>query len=106
MRDDDDGLALGNKLVEQRKDRCRRLGVEVARRFIGNDDGRIVRQRTRHGCPLLLPARDHAGQFLHLISQTDDLQQMFCPFPPLMGSVFPGEIHRQDHILFEVQRRE
>ena len=54
-------LPLCNQVVEQREDRFGRLGIQVACRFVRDDDGRIVGEGARDGHALLLSAREHVG---------------------------------------------
>ncbi len=93
VRDDDDGLAFRHKLVKQRENRCGCFGIEIACRLISDQKRWIIRQGTRHGSTLLLPARYEAWQFVHLIGKPDKFQKMLCPCSPLARRIFPRQIH-------------
>ncbi len=69
MGDHEDGLATGNELAKEFKDRICRARVEVARRLIGNDNGRVVGHGPRNGGALLLPAGDGGRQLVGLVGQ-------------------------------------
>src|SRR6185436_16378200 len=56
VRDQDKGFALAMKFVEQVEYLRAGCRIEVARRFIGEDDKRIVDEGTGDGDALLLPA--------------------------------------------------
>ena len=87
VRDHQHRLALAYDFVEQVKDIVRIARVEVARRLVGDDQGRIVGQRARNRGALLLAARNRAGQLVHLVGQPDDFQQMLGALAPLFGLV-------------------
>jgi hypothetical protein len=55
---------------------------------------------------LLLTARHGTGQLIHLIGQPDDLQQVYRAGASFALRVFPGQVHRQDHILQQAQGRQ
>lgn len=57
MRHHHNGFAFRREILKKLKDRVRRARVEIARRFVGDDDGRIVGERARDGGALLLSAR-------------------------------------------------
>src|SRR5579872_4782804 len=52
----DDGIALGVQRIEQRHDLDAGLRIEIAGRFVCEDDGRTVDQSTRDGNALTLAA--------------------------------------------------
>ena len=83
-------LALAHDLGEQVEHVVRRARVEVARRLVGDQQRRIVRQRAGNRGALLLAARDRAGQLVHLIGQPDDFQQVLGSLAPLLGRVLVG----------------
>src|ERR687883_1530576 len=59
VRDHDDRLAeLVDGAAQQVEDLAGGLGVEVAGRLVGEDDGGLARQRTGDGDALLLAARE------------------------------------------------
>ena len=61
---------LAGCLQERDDARCR-LGVEVARRLIGNDDLRFVEQGAGDGDTLLLATREFARHLLGLVAHAD-----------------------------------
>ena len=63
MRDEDDRLAtLAGERGQQVDDLVPRRRVEVPSRLVGEDDARLVRQRSSDRDALLLAARELAGQ--------------------------------------------
>ena len=74
VRDHDDGVALLRKRFEQRHDLLTGPGVEIARGFVGQNDGWIRHQRAGDGDTLALSA----GEFVRLVMDTvgqSDLRQ-------------------------------
>ena len=53
--------------------------VEIARRFVGQDDRRIVRERAGDGNALLLAARQLRRIVMRAIGQPDLLEQLLAP---------------------------
>ncbi len=56
MRDNHDGVTRLVELLEQRHDFGAGLGVEIAGRLVGQQDGRVVDERARDGDALALAA--------------------------------------------------
>ena len=54
--DQHDGVAFAMQAIEERHDLVAGLRVEVAGRFVGEDDRRPIDQRTRDGNALALTA--------------------------------------------------
>src|SRR6266508_2638310 len=71
VRHDHNRLATAYELLEQLEDRARGFGVEVASRLVGDQDRRVVGQRTSDRHTLLLAARDGGGQLVRLLCHLD-----------------------------------
>ena len=56
-----------------------RLLVEVTRRLVSQHQLRLVDQRSRHRQPLLLAAREHAGQAARRLTDAQPIDQLTCP---------------------------
>ena len=56
VSDENNGVATGVKLIEERHDLEARLGVEVSSRLVGKNDGGVVNQGTGNGDALTLAA--------------------------------------------------
>jgi hypothetical protein len=65
VRHHDHGLARRHEPVEDPHDVIRRPGIEIARRFVGQQDCWAIHQRARNGHPLPLPP----GQFIRPVLQ-------------------------------------
>ena len=72
--DEDDRAARGVELVEQAEDLGRRARVEVARRLVGQDQGRLGDERPGDGDALLLAAGQLAGPVADPVGQADLLE--------------------------------
>ena len=55
------------------------LGIERARRFIGQDDCRMIHQSTCHSHSLLLSTGEFCGFMMGTVAQSQELQQFLCP---------------------------
>ena len=77
-------------------------GVEIAGRFVGEDDLRPAGQRPAHGDPLLLAARQFAGPMARAIDESDGLDHLVEPGPVRLHA---GEVHRQGDVLERRQGR-
>ncbi len=62
VSDQHDGDAFAVQFVEQSHDFFAGLAVQIAGRFIGKDQARVVDQRTRNRHALLLAAGNLVGQ--------------------------------------------
>ena len=62
--------------VEQLHDALARLRVEVPRGLVGQQDERAVDEGAGHRHPLLLSARELAGQVVPLVGQSDQVQHL------------------------------
>jgi hypothetical protein len=87
--DHDDRLATLDQTLEHRKDRLGRLGVEVAGRLVGHEDGRVVGESARDGHPLLLPAGERRGQLVRLVGHPHQVQQLQGPALALRREYMP-----------------
>ena len=77
MGDDDDGAVVVVCKVHQDPLHVGAGGsIEVAGRFIGQDQQRIVGQRTGDGNPLALPTRKLSRQLFRFACQTEAAQQL------------------------------
>ena len=74
--DHDDGhVLLLVDLVEERHDLVAGLLVEVAGRLVGEQERRIVAERTRHGHALAFAAGKLCGTVAETVAETDDFRQ-------------------------------
>src|SRR5438552_2185380 len=78
------------------------IGIQVARRFVGEDDGRLGRQRTRDRHSLLLTARQLARAVAQPVLEPDDFERPQRP-PPRFTRGTPGQQQRQLDVLERVQ---
>ena len=76
VRDDNDGVAFPEKFVKQRHDFRAGLGIEVARRLVGQQDGRFVDQRAGDGHALALAAGEFIGLVMNAVGQADLRQRL------------------------------
>ena len=73
------------EVLEQVHDRVAVLGVEVARRFVGEQHGRIAGQRAGDGDPLLLAAGELRGKMLGAVGHADFFERLVDPLFTLGG---------------------
>ncbi|KAG1554821.1 hypothetical protein G6F50_012938 [Rhizopus delemar] len=76
MGDDDDGVAFGMQLTEDRHHFLAGFRVECAGRFIGQDHLATIHQRARDRYALLLAAGQLARLVVHAVTQAQPLQQL------------------------------
>ena len=77
MRDEEQGLTLvPNDSLQEAKSSLRIRAIESARRLIGEDDARIVRQSARHGHALLFAAGKMAARPRELGAETHLVEQV------------------------------
>src|SRR5690606_1097115 len=74
VRDDDDRLAVGVQLVEQREDLDRRLRVEITGRLVREQDGRVRHERPRNRNALPLAARELIRQMIGALAEPHALE--------------------------------
>jgi hypothetical protein len=80
---DHDRLPLIVEFLEQPDDLDGRLGVQVARGLVGEQDRGLVDERPRDRDPLPLPARQLVGAVPHPVAQPDASQARSSPRPAL-----------------------
>ena len=86
VRDDDDRVALRARAPRtERHDFRAGLGVEIAGRFVGQQDGGFVHQRPRHGDALALAAGKFVGFVMHAVGQADLRQGFQRGLPAFVG---------------------
>ena len=85
VRDDDDGVAFPRKLLEQRHDFRAGLGIEIAGRLVGQQDGRLVDQRAGDGDALALAAGKFVGLVMNAVGQADLRQRLQRHLAPFLG---------------------
>ena len=78
MCDHNDQLVRGD-FLEQIHDLDRGLGIQRTRRLVGQEDIRIVYQRTRDRDALHLSAGHLIWLFVQLIAEPDLFQRLCCP---------------------------
>ncbi|KAG0951638.1 hypothetical protein G6F31_013646 [Rhizopus arrhizus] len=76
MGDDDDGVAFGMQLTEDRHHFLAGFRVECAGRFIGQDHLATIHQRARDRYALLLAAGQLGRLVVHAVTQAQPLQQL------------------------------
>ena len=96
----DDGVAFGVQTIEQRHDLVAGLGVEIAGRFVGEDDGGLVDQSAGDGHALALSAGEFVGLVVHAVGQADRSQ---CGLGAL-GALFGWNAAVDQRQLHVVQR--
>ena len=75
VRGDDDEVTVVGELANELQHTVDLDVVEVRGRFVGEQHGRIVRERTRDRDALLLTARHVGGAVVHAVFEIDLLQQ-------------------------------
>ena len=89
-----DRPSLRHQIFEQGKNRICRCRIQVARRFIRNQNRRIIGQGSGNRSPLLLAARQSRWKLAGLIGQTHQLQQLHSPKRPFFRFQKTTKIHR------------
>ena len=105
VRDDNDGVALLRELLEQRHDFLAGLGIEIAGRFVRQQDGRLVHQRAGDGHALALAAGKFVGLVMNAVGQADVAQRLQRHLPALVGR-HAGINQRQLHVAQRVGARQ
>ena len=90
-------------MPQQQQDALTRLLVEVTRRLVSQHQLRLVDQRSRHRQPLLLAAREHAGQVARRLTDTQPIDQLERPLAS-HGTV-AGQPGGKQHVLLARQLR-
>ena len=86
------------EIADQREDVVASLGVEVAGRLVGQQDGRIDRQRARDGDPLALAARQLVGQVIQPMVELYQGQELGGARADLRARPAP-QVERQADVL-------
>src|ERR1044071_10042617 len=86
MRDDDDGLFLTDKVLEDADDLVAGLLIEIAGRLVGEDERRVVDQRTGDGDALALAAGELVRAVLGAVDQADALERFHGPLAPVAAA--------------------
>ena len=76
MRDHDNGAAFIVEPFEQRQDLLGGHAIQVAGRFVGQDEVRVIHQAAGNGHPLLLTAGELRGAMPQAILEPDELGQL------------------------------
>lgn len=80
MADDDDRpLVLVGEAPEQSGQVATTGGVEVGGRFVGEQDGRVIGQRSSDRHPLLLAAGHLGGARGGPVGEADPFEELTCP---------------------------
>ena len=93
------------QIANQREDLVAGRGVEVAGRFVGEQDRRIDRQRAGDRDALALAARELVGQVLQAVAELHERQQLaraLVDFPARPAT----QVQRQADVLEARQRRQ
>ena len=85
---------------------ARRRRVEVAGRLVRDKQRRIRRERSGDRDPLLLTTRDGGGELPRLVGETDAAEQLERPLAPLARRPEPAELHGQDDVVDQRDRRQ
>src|SRR5688500_10572246 len=93
MGDDDDGVAFGGQLVQQRHHLAAALRVERAGRLVGEDDLAAVHERARDGHALLLAAGELARPVAEALAEPEHAEQPLGARAPLGGG--HAGVHRR-----------
>ncbi len=100
MRGDDDRRAQALQLEKQaHQPPCQRR-IDIACRFIGEQELRPRDQRPRDGRTLLLSAREHGRQRMHALAEADPPQQL-DDFATIAGLFLAGDTQGQRDILID-----
>ena len=85
VRDQNDGVAALIQIFEQRHDFFAGFGIEVAGRFVGQNDRRIVHQRARDRDALTLTAGQFVRLVMNAIAQANIVQRLRRAFLARFG---------------------
>ena len=83
--DEDDCVAFGLELVEQRHNFNTGFGIQITCGLIREDDGRTVDESAGDGDALALTARKLVGLVMHSRFQADVGEGLLCALDPLSG---------------------
>src|SRR3569833_3888415 len=85
VRDEDDGVALGLKLIEQAHDLDAGFGVKIAGWLVRKDDGRAVDEGASNGDTLALTTGELVRFVVHARFKADVGESLFGSFNALGG---------------------
>lgn len=91
------------ELLQDLKHVLSTFAVEVADRFIGEDDVGIIDQRAGDSDALLLSAGELAREFVGLFSDAEAAKQLVAGFEPLFRG-FAAEDFRKDDVVDDIER--
>src|SRR5581483_4130157 len=95
-------LVLAHELADERVDLVGRLGVELPRRLVGEEDARLVRECRAERDPLLLTARELRRPPVALVREADAREEVVGTCEPcVLGRAAQPELERD-----ELARRE
>ena len=80
VRDDDDKFIAAH-LFQKRRHFFARLDVEIARRLVCENDGRVLCECAGNDRPLLFTARKFAAPPVHLLGKPHTGDEFLCPSP-------------------------
>ena len=100
VRRHDDGRARAVDAVQQLHDPDRRLGVEVARRLVGQQQRRMVDEGARDADALLLAAGELVGEVVQLRGQAGQAQDVGHLGPDLLARV-AGDLQRVGDVVVD-----
>ena len=86
VRDEDDGVAPFMKAREEAHDFDTRLGIEISRRLVGQQDGGIVDEGPGDRDALPLTARELIWSMSHAVGEFDLLQRLGRALAPLLAA--------------------
>lgn len=98
VRDQNDGVAVLMKFIKKEHDFVARGRIQVAGRFIGQEDGGPVDQSARDGDTLTLTAREFIGLMGHAVAQSDLLEDLGRDLTALVSGD-SGIDERQLHVV-------
>ena len=105
VRDNDDGVAVQGKLLEQGHDFRSRLGIEISRRLVGKQNRRLVDKRAGDSDALALAAGKFVRLVMDAVGQADAGQRLHRDLPAFVrGNA--GINQRQFHIAQRVGARQ
>ena len=93
MRHDDERfLALPGQTEEQIHDRVAGFGIEIAGRFVGKNDVRIIRQGAGDRDPLLFAAGKFRREMIQAVAEADRRETFGASFPRCVTPIIPGSM--------------
>ena len=97
MSDDHEkGPLLTLHFQKQLSDRGAGFGVEIAGRFVGEEEDRLLNKGPGDGCALAFSAGDLGRTVVFPLGEPDTFQEHFGTRRPLRGSTAPGQRGHED----------